>query len=143
MEPWRRAAPSIVGVVQMLMPVLAIWFVALSISDIRTRRLPNALTVPAAVASLVAVTVHPAAGPGVLVAGGIYVVAYSLHACGGGDVKLAITVGALAGSAAAVVTVVVLAHILTVLPAVVARDRRPQPHGPALCVATALVCGIW
>ena len=136
-------APSIVGVVQMLMPVLAIWFVALSVSDVRTRRLPNALTVPAAVAALVAVTMHPAAAPGLVVAVGIYLVAFSLHACGGGDVKLAITVGALAGSVAAVLAVIVLAHIFTVVPAVVAGDRRPQPHGPALCAATALVCGIW
>ena len=135
--------PSIVGVVQMLMPVLAIWFVALSVSDLRTRRLPNALTVPAAVASLVAVAIHPAATPGLIVAVGIYLVAFSLHACGGGDVKLAITVGALAGSVAAVLAAIVLAHIFTVVPAVVARDRRPQPHGPALCAATALVCGIW
>ncbi|WP_051721069.1 MULTISPECIES: A24 family peptidase [Actinomycetes] len=136
-------APSIVGVVQMLMPVLAIWFVALSVSDVRTRRLPNVLTVPAAVASLVAVAIHPAATPGLVVAVGVYLVAFSLRACGGGDVKLAITVGALAGSVVAVLAVIVLAHILTVVPAVVIGDRRPQPHGPALCAATALVCGIW
>ena len=119
-------APSIVGVVQMLMPVLAIWFVALSVSDLRTRRLPNALTVPAAVASLVAVAIHPAATPGLIVAVGIYLVAFSLHACGGGDVKLAITVGALAGSVVAVLAVIVLAHILTVLPAVVITGPSPS-----------------
>lgn len=136
-------APSIVVAVQMFMPVLAIWFVALSVSDIRARLLPNALTVPAALASLVAVAMHPAACPGLVVALGIYLVASSLHACGGGDVKLAITVGALAGSVPAVLAVIVLAHILTMVPAVVTGDRRPQPHGPALCAATALVCGIW
>jgi leader peptidase (prepilin peptidase)/N-methyltransferase len=128
---------------QMLMPVLAIWFLALSVCDVRTRRLPNALTVPAAVASLVGAAIHPAAAPGLIVGAGIYFVAFSLHACGGGDVKLAITVGALAGSAAAVLAVIVLAHLLTVLPAAVTGTRRPQPHGPALCTATALVCGIW
>lgn len=125
------------------MPVLAIWFLALSVCDVRTRRLPNALTVPAAAASLVAAVNHPAAAPGLIIAVGIYVAAFSLHACGGGDVKLAITVGALAGSAVAVLAVIVLAHLLTVLLAVVTGDRRPQPHGPALCTATALVCGIW
>lgn len=135
--------PCNVGVVQMLMPVLAIWFLALSVCDVRTRRLPNALTVPAAAASLVAAVIHPAAAPGLIIAVGIYVAAFSLHACGGGDVKLAITVGALAGSAVAVLAVIVLAHLLTVLLAVVTGDRRPQPHGPALCTATALVCGIW
>jgi leader peptidase (prepilin peptidase)/N-methyltransferase len=128
---------------QLMTPVLAMWFVALALSDLRVRKLPNAMTVPAACAAVAAVVVCPAAAPGMGIAAVIYLVAFWLGACGGGDVKLAITAGALVGSPAAVLAMITLAQVLTVVTAVVARTRGPQPHGPPLCAAAALVCGIW
>jgi leader peptidase (prepilin peptidase)/N-methyltransferase len=124
-------------------PVLAMWFVALSAADLRTRRLPNVMTLPAAIAAVVAVVVHPSAAPGFAVAAAVYGLAFWFGACGGGDVKLAVTAGALAGSAYTALAMVVLAQVLTVAAALLARDRGPHAHGPPLCAAAALVCGIW
>jgi leader peptidase (prepilin peptidase)/N-methyltransferase len=126
-----------------LTPVLAMWLAALSASDLRTRTLPNTITLPAAVAAVVAVVVHPAAAPGLGVAATVYLVAFWFGACGGGDVKLAVTAGALAGSVVATLAMVVMAHVITVAVALLARDSSAQPHGPPLCIAAAMFCGIW
>lgn len=82
--------------------VLSVWCAALSISDIRFRRLPNLLTVPGAVGVLgyAALTgrFHTAAWGAVLLAGPYLLVHLTRPgALGAGDVKLAVGLGAAAG----------------------------------------------
>jgi leader peptidase (prepilin peptidase) / N-methyltransferase len=128
------------------------WLVALSVYDIRQRRLPNWLTLPgAAVVLLVAV----AAGRGVpAMVGGIalfalYVVIHLLapSGMGAGDVKLAMGVGALTGSFGVDVWALaaVAAPLLTAVWAVVAVIRHAEstvPHGPSMCTAAAVATAL-
>ena len=69
--------------------------------DLRTRRIPNALTIPALVAAL---CLHSVLGAGqglflslsgALVAGALVLPGYALRSTGGGDVKLLMAVGAI------------------------------------------------
>lgn len=69
--------------------------------DLRTRRIPNALTIPALVAAL---CVHGAVGAGqglflsacgAVVAGALVLPGYALRSTGAGDVKLLMAVGAI------------------------------------------------
>lgn len=69
--------------------------------DLRTRRIPNALTIPALVAAL---CVHGVVGAGqglflsacgAVVAGALVLPGYALRFTGGGDVKLLMAVGAI------------------------------------------------
>ena len=126
------------------------WLVALTVYDVRQRRLPNALTLPGAVAVLV---VAALAGPGTAaLLGGVALAALYLlvhliapAAMGAGDVKLALGLGALTGAfgSDAWVIAAVGAPLLTALWGLVVlrsgRDRRrvTVPHGPSMCVATA------
>jgi leader peptidase (prepilin peptidase)/N-methyltransferase len=126
----------------LVVPILAIWLVALSVSDIRERRLPNTLTLPALFGAVVGAATHPAAAPGLLLAAVVYGVAYAWGGCGGGDLKLVPTLCAMSGSLVAAGVLMVLAQLLTLVGA--ARSRwTPQAHGPPLSVAAALSCGIW
>jgi leader peptidase (prepilin peptidase)/N-methyltransferase len=142
--------------------VLIVWMLALSGFDIRQRRLPNALTLPGAVAVLLVAT---ATGRGVPAAAGcaaLVVVYLAVHVVmpaglGAGDVKLALGVGALTGAFGvdAWVLAALAAPLLTASWAVlVVVGRRPAsgpdgrpavPHGPSMCVsalaAVALVIG--
>jgi leader peptidase (prepilin peptidase) / N-methyltransferase len=122
------------------------WLSALSVYDIRHRRLPNWLTVPGAVAILAAAAV---AGHGIsALAGatgltGFYLVVHLIAptAMGAGDVKLAAGVGALTGAfgfgvwALAAVTAPLLTAVLACA-AVVRRSGSTVPHGPSMCLAT-------
>ena len=126
------------------------WLVALTVYDVRQRRLPNALTLPGAVAVLV---VAALAGHGTAaLLGGVALAALYLlvhliapAAMGAGDVKLALGLGALTGAfgSDAWVIAAVGAPLLTALWGLVVlrsgRDRRrvTVPHGPSMCVATA------
>jgi len=82
--------------------VFTLWCVTLAVIDVRVRRLPNALTGPGAVAVLgYALAVGR---PGAAVAGAIllafpYLLVHLVApaACGAGDAKLAVGVGAAAG----------------------------------------------
>jgi leader peptidase (prepilin peptidase)/N-methyltransferase len=81
---------------------LAVWCAALSISDIRSRRLPNLLTVPGAVTVLgyAALTGHfPAAARGAALLATPYLLIHLTRPAvlGAGDVKLAVGLGAAAG----------------------------------------------
>lgn len=81
---------------------LAAWCAALSISDIRSRRLPDSLTVPGAVAVLgyAALTGNfLAAGRGAALLTAPYLLIHLIRpaALGAGDVKLAVGLGAAAG----------------------------------------------
>lgn len=125
---------------------LLAWLTALSVFDIRERRLPNWLTLPGAV---VVLGVAAAAGRGVpAVLGavgltGLYLVVHLVvpAAMGAGDVKLAVGVGALTGAFGYDVWVLaaVGAPLLTAIWALVALTRRSSstvPHGPSMCIAT-------
>ena len=124
------------------------WMAALSVVDIRHRRLPNVLTLPGAVVILV---VAVACGRGLPAAigsaalGGAYLVVHLLApgAMGAGDVKLAVGLGALTAALGAEVWALAAmgAPLVTVVWSAVARARS-VPHGPSMCLATLLaVCG--
>lgn len=128
------------------------WLAALSVYDIRERRLPNFLTLPGAAVILVAAALSGdgvAAVAGGAALAGAYLIVHLLApaAMGGGDVKLAIGLGALTGAFG--VDVWVLAALtappLTALGAVVTllRRRGPTvPHGPSMCLAAMAACAL-
>jgi leader peptidase (prepilin peptidase)/N-methyltransferase len=118
---------------------------ALSIYDVRQRRLPNALTLPGAVVVLLvaALAGHgPAALLGAIALTALYLVVHLIAptAMGAGDVKLAMGVGALTGTFGVDVWVLaaVAAPLLTALWGILApRSQGTVPHGPSMCVAAA------
>ena len=128
--------------------------VAAGLVDLRHRRLPNALTVPAA--CLAAPGLLPlgwdAVGRGLLGALAAVICYGAVHllrpdALGAGDVKLAAPLGVVLGAAswAALVAAAVLAAVLTgaVGLAVTCAGRGPPdasvPHGPSMLLAAWLV----
>jgi leader peptidase (prepilin peptidase)/N-methyltransferase len=128
------------------------WLAALSVYDIRERRLPNLLTLPGA---LVILGVAATAGrglPALLGAGALFAVYLAVHlltpaAMGAGDVKLAIGVGALTGSFGVDVWALaaLTAPLLTASWAVVVLLRHSEstvPHGPSMCVAAGLAAAL-
>lgn len=129
--------------------VVVVWAAALTVTDVRQRRLPDPLTVPAAIGSVVGCVL---AGPETLLAALTWPVLYLLVALlvggvGGGDLKLAVTVGALSAAAGGIVGVlgaVALTGVLSAGTALAVRGRA-HPHGPAMlagCAATVVVtCG--
>jgi leader peptidase (prepilin peptidase)/N-methyltransferase len=122
-----------------------VWLVALSVYDIRERRLPNWLTMPGAAVIIAAAAVHGRAVAAVLGAVALFAVYAVVHlvspaAMGAGDVKLAIGIGALTGTFGGDVWVLAAlgAPLLTAVWAVVAlvrRSARTVPHGPSMCLA--------
>ncbi|RAV15678.1 prepilin peptidase [Mycolicibacterium sp. GF69] len=127
--------------------VVAAWLAALSVFDIRERRLPNWLTLPGA---LLVLTAAATAGRGVAaLAGaaalfGVYLMVHLLvpAAMGAGDVKLAIGVGALTGAFGIDVWALAAlgASLLTAAWGVVAvmySWERAVPHGFSMCLAAA------
>ncbi|MEV3904289.1 A24 family peptidase [Mycobacterium sp. NPDC050551] len=130
-----------------VLAVAACWLVALSVCDIRERRLPNALTLPGAVLVLSAAAFAGRGGPAVLGAAALFAGYAAVHlispaAMGAGDVKLALGVGGLTGAFGPDVWMLaaVAAPLLSAGWAVVALLRRrgsTVPHGPAMCAASA------
>ncbi len=126
--------------------VVVVWLVALSAFDLRERRLPNWLTLPGALLVLVVAAVS---GRGVIALAGaaalsvLYLVVHLLapRAMGGGDVKLAVGLGALTGAFGVDVWLLaaLAAPLLTAGLALGATVRgiRTVPHGPSMCVASA------
>ncbi|MFD1813925.1 prepilin peptidase [Rhodococcus gannanensis] len=126
---------------------LVVWCGWLSVVDLRTRRLPNALTLPGAVVVLVVAALHgdfrPAVVGALLLSGG-YLLTHlvSPSAMGGGDVKLAFGLGAATGVAgaqawfAAAVGAFVLTAVIGVGLRVAGRGSAGVPHGPSMCLAT-------
>lgn len=129
------------------MLVIGGWLIALSVYDLRHRRLPNALTLPGAVLILVAAMPAGRGMPAVLGAlalGLLYLVVHLIDpaALGAGDVKLAIGLGALTGAFGVEVWLLgafgaVLLTALAGIVVVVLRGGSAVPHGPSMCAASA------
>lgn len=128
------------------------WLAALCVYDIRERRLPNWLTLPGAAAVLIVATAAGHGGQALLGALALFVVYLAIHvsvprALGGGDVKLAIGVGALTGAFGADVWALA-AMGAPLLTAIVAMSvfmwcaESVVPHGPSMCLATACAVGL-
>ncbi|BBX92973.1 prepilin peptidase [Mycolicibacterium boenickei] len=124
----------------------ALWLLALSGYDIAERRLPNWLTLPGAVLVLVvaALAGHGgAATAGALALSALYLAVHlvSPRAMGGGDVKLAVGLGAMTGAFGADVWLLaaLAAPVCTAVLALGAalRGIRTVPHGPSMCAASA------
>lgn len=126
---------------------VGVWLVALCVYDLRERRLPNWLTLPGAAVILLAAVVLGrglAALAGATALGALYLLIHlvSPKAMGGGDVKLALGLGALTGMFGADIWVLAAigAPLLTAVYAVVVllrRRGRTVPHGPSMCLASA------
>jgi leader peptidase (prepilin peptidase)/N-methyltransferase len=136
-----------VGRIAVSVAVLS-WMAALSVVDIRQRRLPNRLTLPGALVILAVATAGGRGGPALIGAAalaGAYLVVHLMApaAMGAGDVKLALGLGALTAALGSEVWALAAlgAPLVTVVWAVVARART-VPHGPSMCLATLLaICG--
>jgi leader peptidase (prepilin peptidase)/N-methyltransferase len=122
---------------------LLAWMTALSVVDIRARRLPNALTLPGAVVipAGAAVCGHGlAAMVGAATLAGAYLVVHLISpaAMGAGDVKLALGLGALTGACGVDVWALAAlgAPVVTAVWGLIGGLRR-VPHGPSMCLATA------
>jgi len=121
------------------------WLAALSVYDIRERRLPNWLTMPGAALILATAAAQGRGGQAVFGAVALFAVYAVVHlvspaAMGAGDVKLAIGIGALTGTFGSDVWLLAAfgAPILTAGWAVVALLResgKTVPHGPSMCLA--------
>ncbi len=120
------------------------WLAALSIYDIRKRRLPNWLTLSGAAVIVSVAALHGRGASAVLGAVALFAVYAAVHlvspaAMGAGDVKLAIGIGALTGAFGGDVWVLAAlgAPLLTAFCAIVAVVRRSGPtvpHGPSMCL---------
>ncbi|MGV0625802.1 prepilin peptidase [Mycolicibacter minnesotensis] len=130
-----------------------VWLTLLCGYDIRQRRLPNWLTLPAAVVVPVLAAAAgrgPAALAGAVALTAVYLVVHLIAPAGmgAGDVKLALGLGALTGSFGVDVWLLaaVSAPLLTGvcgLVVVAAGGRRSRlPHGPSMCVASAVAAGL-
>lgn len=141
-------------------PLLVTWFaVVLTVTDLKHRRLPDALTLPAyplVVAGVLAAAVSGGGWPlafgasvGALAFFCVYAAVHltSPHSLGPGDVKLSGSVGVVLGAvgwpamvvASGVAAVVTLVLRLLAPRRLARRWRRGIPHGPGLLSATCLV----
>ncbi|MGA5540678.1 prepilin peptidase [Mycobacterium sp. NPDC051198] len=127
------------------------WLLALSGYDIAERRLPNWLTLPGAVLILIvaaAVGRGGAAVTGALALSVLYLVVHLVtpRSLGGGDVKLAIGLGAMTGAFGIDVWLLaaLAAPLLTAVLALGAaiRGERTVPHGPSMCTASAVAVAL-
>lgn len=96
------------GMSTLLFTFFSLWLVALCVADLRSRRLPNALTLGGAAVALV---LHAMAGGGLgvvdaleggLVCAALLLLPFLLQAAGGGDVKMLFAVGCFFGSLRAI-----------------------------------------
>jgi leader peptidase (prepilin peptidase)/N-methyltransferase len=131
--------------------LVLLWMGALSVCDIRRRRLPNLLTLPGAAGILLAAALAGRGWPALGGAGALAGVYLLVHlatpaAMGAGDVKLAIGCGALGGWCGVEVwfLAALAAPLLSGLVGLVAWGRgvRTVPHGPSMCVATAAAASL-
>lgn len=128
------------------------WALVLSVVDLRERRLPNALTLGGAVAILLSAVLAgrgESAVLGAAVLGGAYLAVHLVdpRGLGGGDVKLALGLGALTGALGTEVWIPAAlgAPVLTAASGLVALLRhggRSVPHGPSMCAASLLAAAV-
>jgi leader peptidase (prepilin peptidase)/N-methyltransferase len=125
--------------------------VVLTATDLRHRRLPNAVTLPAYPVAGILLTTAALYGPGPVLAARAAAAAallFAVHAAvhlaapsqlGAGDVKLAGLVGGVLGAVSwsALLLGPVIAAAVTAGLALAGRDRSP-PHGPGLLAAALL-----
>lgn len=146
---WLPRWPSLAGVRGIELAGCAAvtgWAAALSIVDVRHRRLPNPLTLGGAVAILAGAAAGGRAGPALIGGVGLSALYLMIHLAapagmGAGDVKLAVGLGALTGALGPAVWALaaLAAPLLTALAGVisVARGRgRTIAHGPSMCLAS-------
>jgi leader peptidase (prepilin peptidase)/N-methyltransferase len=124
------------------------WMAVLSCYDIRQRRLPNLLTLPGGIAILIGAVLAGCGVPAIAGAAaltGVYLLVYLVAptAMGGGDVKLAIGLGGLAGCFGVDVwfLAAITAPLLTAVAALLS-GARTVPHGPSMSLATAAAAGL-
>lgn len=136
------------GMAGVLLGCVLAWGASLWWWDRRHGRLPDALTLPAAALVVLASCWggHPFAVLGGLVWAGAYALlaVISRGGIGGGDVKLALSLGTAAawgGGVAAVLGAVLIANALAVGEMLWRRSAR-HAHGPAMLLGTALSLGI-
>ncbi|NKZ09688.1 prepilin peptidase [Mycolicibacterium septicum DSM 44393] len=131
--------------------IACVWLLVLSGYDIAERRLPNWLTLPGALLVLVgaaAASRGPAALAGAAALSGLYLAVHliSPRAMGGGDVKLAVGLGAMTGAFGVDVWLLaaLAAPLLTAGLAFGAAVRgiRTVPHGPSMCTASAVAVAL-
>lgn len=114
-----------------------LWAAALSWWDIRERRLPDALTIPAGVLSFTVVNWGGLFWPVLYL-----LVALRGAGIGGGDIKLALPLGMLVGATAGPLAVIIAcggAAVLTLIASGIARAKGGMPHGPSMVVSAGLV----
>lgn len=126
--------------------------VALCGYDIGRRRLPNWLTLPGAASILLAAVPTGRGAPAAIGAAalfGLYLIVYLVNSrsMGGGDVKLALGLGALTGmfGADSWVLGAIGAPVLTAGYGALSLLRgkaRTVPHGPSMCVSSAAAVGL-
>ncbi|MUM18448.1 prepilin peptidase [Mycobacterium sp. CBMA271] len=128
------------------------WMAALSYFDIRYRRLPNWLTLAAAVVVVVVAVVGrdlPMA-EGAMALTALYLIAHliSPQAMGAGDVKLAFGLGGLSGAFGldawfiAAIGAPLLTGLVGLVVMAFGRRGTSVPHGPSMCLATAVAVGL-
>lgn len=126
---------------------VVVWAGVLSLIDIRLRRLPDPLTLGGAAVILLSALLWgrgPTAMLGAVALGGLYLTAHLADpaALGGGDVKLALGLGALTGAFGLPVWVLAAlgAPALTATAGIAALVCRGGaagvPHGPSMCAAS-------
>lgn len=125
---------------------VVVWLITLSGFDIRQRRLPDRLTLPGAALILVGAVITGNGFAAALGGAVLFAVYAAVHliapaAMGAGDVKLAIGLGALAGTFGPDVWILAAlgASLLTALLALclqVCGAGGSLPHGPSMCLAT-------
>lgn len=121
--------------------VYGLWAAALSWWDIRERRLPDALTIPAGVLSVTVVNWGGLFWPVLYL-----LVALRGAGIGGGDIKLALPLGMLVGATAGPLAVIIAcggAAVLTLIASGIAGAKDGAPHGPSMVVAAGLVMAVF
>lgn len=122
--------------------IILIWSAVLTAYDLRWRRLPDVLTLPAAGGAVIGALL---VDPSILLTGMLWPVLYlvlglSAGGVGGGDIKLALPLGivvAASGEWRAVLAAVIVASVVTILVSLVSR-RDSFAHGPGMLLGS---CG--
>ena len=113
-----------------------LWAAALCWWDVQQRRLPDWLTLPAAVLSLAVANWSGLWWPGMYLVLGL-----ARAGVGGGDIKLAWPLGMLVGHVAGFVGVVAASGCASLLTLVWSAcvGQKKSPHGPAMLLAATVV----